>query len=610
MVLQVFAGNNTSLVPYIELELVMASSLETLSHILLCVRGWLRHIQKLLSSRDHEAFPVASASPLLLGLSHSITEILRVSGGAGASIGILDGVTGATHLGGFGYRDIKKKLVPDEHTVYHIASLSKSFTAASIALLVEDGHFLFQDRMCDVLPKFQHPDEDIRLRSTLIDFLSHRTGLATKNSLWQQDGHELLLEQTDTVPIASYLETVAPLRSKWIYNNWGYDLLSEVIASASGLTWGKFVSDRILKPLNLTETTTSLYPPMENWAHGYMPSPGCELNDVGRPLIADGTVQQGANGVKSTVHDLLIYYKAVLDTHQLETKATKEKPDRLTQPLRNVKALLTPYIPLEPDAGHDGGGQWYGAGWAIAELPAPLGSMGTNGMFIDPMPLVGKGCRYEGRSGKTRIWYHNGSLVGFFSSVYILPDSGTIVVVLANSITKNDAPDWIGQLLVEHLLGCEERNDYVALAKKSARVYDKMWRALTSDMEKARTPGSHSRPLPEYAGRYFNTIGNWFIEVTHDARGLAFSFQGRPTQVHQLEVFGRDVFSWLLTEAESRQCRRWPDLDVAMYVFYFGTGLDGSIETLRWEHDPDVPGGETFIKGKGITERAPIRNEL
>jgi CubicO group peptidase (beta-lactamase class C family) len=56
-----------------------------------------------------------------------------------------------------------------------------------------------------------------------------------------------------------------------------------------------------------------LHPTAKDWAHGYMPGPSGELIDVGRPVIASGTVQQGANGVKSTVRDLLTYYKAVLD---------------------------------------------------------------------------------------------------------------------------------------------------------------------------------------------------------------------------------------------------------------------------------------------------------
>lgn len=194
----------------------------------------------------------------------------------------------------------------------------------------------------------------------------------------------------------------------------------------------------------MTETTTATRPPEEvNWVHGYMPDPSCEPHDVGKPVIADGTVQQGSNGVKSTIHDLPIYYKAVLDTYKLEIEEEEEEEkgsntqssEDTSRPLRNVKTLFTPHISLDPDAVPEAGGQWYGAGWAIAELPAPLGRIGTNGMFIDPMPLVGK-C-----ANKMKIWYHNGSLVGCFSSVHILPESSTILIVLANSNTKNDAAD-------------------------------------------------------------------------------------------------------------------------------------------------------------------------
>lgn len=198
---------------------------------------------------------MATTSPRLQGLSSSITEILRVSGTAGASIGVLDGTTGEVHLAGLGHRDVDAQLPPDEHTIYHLASLSKSFTAAAIGILVADGKLNFGDRMCDVLSTFHHHDENVATQSTVLDFLSHRTGLATKNAIWQQDGHELLLEKKDTVPTVSYLEVIEPLGEKWIYNNWGYDILSHVVESVSGQHFADFLSDRILEPLGLNKTT-------------------------------------------------------------------------------------------------------------------------------------------------------------------------------------------------------------------------------------------------------------------------------------------------------------------------------------------------------------------
>lgn len=174
-----------------------------------------------------------------------------------------------------------------------------------------------------------------------------------------------------------------------------------------------------------------------------MPGPDGTLTGVGRPQISEGTVQQAANGVKSSVNDLLVYYKAVLDAWRLETGSGISQDQNLP-PLKSVKELLTPHIPLDPDAD----GQWYSAGWA------------TSG-----------------------------------------PDD------------------------------CSEKNDYVSLAKQSAAAYDDMW-------------------------------------------------------------------------------ARWPDLDVPTYVFHFGTDEKGHIETLQWEHDPDVPGGETFVKKSNETLDHRVPTEL
>lgn len=523
-------------------------------------------------------------------LSPALKEILRVSGAVGVSLGV--SYNGEVFTAGYGYRDIINKLVPDENTIYHIASLSKSFTAAGIGILVHEKKLAWDQKISQILPDFKHPNHEVSTESTILDFLSHRSGLATKNALWQQDGPELLLEFKDVMSTVSYLEVIEPLRSKWIYNNWYYDVGAKVIEAVSGISYGSFLSEKILTPLGLNDTFTALHPPEENWAHGYMPGPDGELTDVGRPVVSDGTVMQGAVGIKTTAKDLLKYYQAVLDAWKLETQSTKYRPSS-DLPLKNVRNLLTEHIPLDPDPEF---GQWYGAGWAIADLPAPLGSIGTNGMYVPKMPVVGKGT-------KTRVWYHNGSLVGFFSSVHILPETGTIIVVLLNSIPKNDCADWLGQLLVEALLDNPDKNDYLHLAKESANSYDTMWTKLEEHFQKPGPSILASRSLTEYAGKYFNAPKNWFIEVVEKKGSLQFAFQGLSTQTHQLHPYGDDVFAWPLKEEDSRHVGRWPDLDVPTYLFNFGVDETERIKTLRWVHDPDVPDGETFVKLKASGSR-------
>lgn len=514
-------------------------------------------------------------------LRPAITEILNISGAAGASIGAIRG--NEVYTAAFGNRDLPNGLEPDENTIYHLASLSKSFTAAGIGILVNDKKLSWDQKVSDILPSFRHFDTQIQKESTIMDFLSHRTGLASKNALWQQDGPELLPGQEDTVALSSYLEVVEQFRSRWLYNNWGYDLGAHIIEQVSQMSWGSFLRERILTPLGLDNTHMSVDVPVENYARGYMPDLCGQLTDVGRPMIGEGTVHQGSNGVKSTVSDLLKYYKAILSAWKTGMATIPS-----TSPLKNVWDLFTRQIPLDPDSKD---GQWYGAGWAIAELPALLGAMGTNPMFTSTMPLVGKGT-----ARKKIVWYHNGSLVGFFSSVHILPESDTIIVVLINSIPKNDCADWLGQFLLEEILDDTDRNDYVGLAKESAEAYVKTWEKLRKDFGDSKQPGINTHPLESYSGRYYNKPRNWFIEVAHTDGGLWFSFQGRASQTHKLEIYGEDSFSWILTEEESRNLARWPDVDVPTYVFQFGACEPGQVNSLRWVHDPDVPEGEVFIK--------------
>lgn len=77
----------------------------------------------------------------LQGLSLVIADICRISGTPGASNSILHhGEIIYTH--NHGYRNVEAGIPPDEETIYHIVSLSKSFTAAAMGILVEEGRIL------------------------------------------------------------------------------------------------------------------------------------------------------------------------------------------------------------------------------------------------------------------------------------------------------------------------------------------------------------------------------------------------------------------------------------------------------------------------------------
>ena len=337
--------------------------------------------------------------------------------------------------------------------------------------------------------------------------------------------------------------------------------------------------------MNLHDTSTIRLGKGDNVAKSYQARLDDSSSEVSPPELTAGEIMQGSAGVVSPVSDLLSVYDHFLTTwkHQTETNSTSTPGS----PFKDVRMMLQSHVPIAKDSAYT---QDYGMALATSDLPAPLGSIGTNSMYVSEMPVVGKG------SPKRRVWHHNGSLVGFFSSLHILPDDGTAIVVLTNSLANNDCADWIGQYLLETVLDNPDPNDYVKLAQESADKYKSLWTDLRKSHDDDRVPNTSHRPISEYCGSYYNSIGNWRIEVKLESGGLVFEFQGLSEQTYHLTHYNYDTFSWLITPEESIARGRWPDLDKSVYLFKFNGEEGKEITSLTWSHEWAVPSGETFTK--------------
>ena len=135
---------------------------------------------------------------------------------------------------------------------------------------------------------------------------------------------------------------------------------------------------------------------------------------------------QGSAGVVSTVNDLLTYYDAGLTAWKHETRTNSKTTH--SSLLEDVVSSLDENIPLERSSNFH---QYYGIGWAVSELPAPLGQIGINPMLVTEIPTVAKGV-----PERKTVWHHNRSFIGFLSSVHILPDTDTAIVVLTSSLAR------------------------------------------------------------------------------------------------------------------------------------------------------------------------------
>ncbi len=80
---------------------------------------------------------------------------------------------------GYGARELGKPALVDAHKLFAIASNSKAFTSAALAILVDEGKVKWDDPVTKYLPWFQMYDPYVTREMMVRDLLCHRSGLAT-----------------------------------------------------------------------------------------------------------------------------------------------------------------------------------------------------------------------------------------------------------------------------------------------------------------------------------------------------------------------------------------------------------------------------------------------
>ena len=157
---------------------------------------------------------------------------------------------------GFGMADIEKATPATADTRFFIGSTTKAFTATLVGMLVDDGVMTWDDPVERHLPYFKLAidsiDEDAR--ATMRDILSHRTGFPRMSMLWASGS----LSADEVLHQAAQAEPYAPYRSRFYYNNVMYSAAGSAAAAAGGESWHKLIDKRILNPLGMKNTQTSI----------------------------------------------------------------------------------------------------------------------------------------------------------------------------------------------------------------------------------------------------------------------------------------------------------------------------------------------------------------
>ena len=219
------------------------------------------------------------------------------------------------HLGAYGMMDVeaKKPMMPD--TIFRIASMTKQITSVAVMMLYEEGHFRLREPVSNFIPAFKEmlvlPPEDAEdfaspvpatRQITIWNLLTHTSGLTYH---WNEQlgpqyndagiTHGLLQDESTLAEKMKILATIPLLHQPGDRVEYGLsiDVLGYLVEVVSGMPLNQFFSERIFKPLGMTDT------------HFFIPEAKRERLATVYERIGDGPIMRKSQ--EPTVNGSLIY---------------------------------------------------------------------------------------------------------------------------------------------------------------------------------------------------------------------------------------------------------------------------------------------------------------
>jgi len=189
----------------------------------------------------------------LAGLDTFIARVLKDWKAPGVSIAVVE-KNKVVYTGGFGYRDLEKKLPVTENTLFAIGSCTKAFTSSMLGMLVKDGLLDLDKPVRNYLPELKFYNEYLNDHVTLRDMMCHRTGLPRHDYSW----YGSTASRMELLKRIEFQEPTAELREKYQYNNFMFLSQGIVLEKLTGKSWEINIQEKIFEPLGMDQTVTNV----------------------------------------------------------------------------------------------------------------------------------------------------------------------------------------------------------------------------------------------------------------------------------------------------------------------------------------------------------------
>ena len=444
---------------------------------------------------------------------------------------------------GFGVRKLGALARVDGKTLFEIASNSKAFTAAALAMLVDEGKLAWDDPVTKHLPDFQMYDAYVTHEMTVRDLLTHRSGLGlgAGDLLWWPTTD---FSTDEIIHKLRYIRPATSFRSSYAYDNLLYIVAGKIIAAKSGKTWGETIRARILQPVGMVSTTTSL---AENAGNADVANAHSKINDriaAVKAMPVPNAV--GAVGINTNADDIARWMNVLLAGGRIKTDANGKETRLYSE--KQAREMWTAQTPMR-----------------ISEPDPKLAATRPN--------FLAYGLGFQLRDWQGRLLaMHSGALQGFYSKVVLVPEAKLGIAILTNAESGGSLNALQYQLL-DRMLNPAAATDWIGIVKavedeNHAKELARLGKASAARAAKSQP----SLVRTAYDGDYEDP---WYgiATIKHVGGKQVLTLSRTPDLTGELEHYQHDTF-----------IVRWKErnFNADAYVT-FALNPDGSIERMRMQ---------------------------
>jgi len=432
---------------------------------------------------------------------------------------------------GYGVLEVNKSEKVNDKTLFAIASNTKAFTAAALAILVDEGKIKWDDQVIKYIPWFQLYDPFVTQNMKIRDLLSHRSGLETFSGdlLWFGSTYS----REEVIRRARFLKPKYGFREHFGYSNIMFLTAGEIVHAVSGISWDQFLSDRIFKPLGMVRTNTSV-----KALKGMTNVAACHTDSSGKVIsipYLDWDNIGPAGSINSCVNDLSKWLKLQLNNGTFDNKVIFSKAtNREMWSPQTIQTISAGSARMFPSTHFKA----YAFGWGVNDY---LG--------------------YQ-------IVSHSGGYDGMTSYTCLVPEKKIGFIIVTNKNSSLFMP--LAYRTLDVLLGGKEKDwsTFFLENNKKQAEYSK-----TQAIEEEKARAKNTKPtldLAEYTGTYSGELyGNSVVELKNGE--LTFSFIPAPKFNATLKHWHYDTFSF--------RFEAFPSLPQGKVNFVLNQ--DGKVEEMR-----------------------------